>query len=124
MSYADAGTPSPDTFAEDLGRTVKTLMAMRGLKVADMWRLLHLPKSTWYARQSDGEWTARQMAQLAEVLGVEVQDLYLKPEDLIRSRCFSPLTLVRGAGGREQEAGPTPSKPQPVTRPTLSVVRS
>lgn len=102
-----------DDLAENMKTVVATLMKLRGLRVPDMLRLLHITSGTWYNRMHDGNWTAHQLVGLSSVLEVEIGDLFASPDQLVRSRCFSSLTLVEG--------GDEPTDPGGSARPILRV---
>lgn len=86
-----------DEFARNIATNVKTLMRHRGIKAVDAYRRLHISNGTWYSHMNTGAWSARQMAELADMLDVSVEILYGNPEDLLRTGSFAtPLTLVTG----------------------------
>jgi hypothetical protein len=83
-------------FTDSLIRTVAAALALRGRKPREAWAHLGISKGTWYNRMDDGHFTAYQMQRLADWLEVDVTDLYDGLGVSVRSRCFSPLTLIHG----------------------------
>lgn len=120
MSITESPTTTlPDPFAANLKRVIEILMAANGKKPGEMRSLMHVSRGTWYNRMADGEWSARQMVELAKVLDTSVETLYGSPDELVRSRCFAPLALVNGLGDQEDATSVTDA-----IRPTLTVVPS
>lgn len=102
-------TEAHDAFATNMETVIRTLLVHRGIKAVEAFERLHISKGTWHKRMHDGSWTGWELAQLAELLDVEVGDLYADPEELVRTRSFSTpeLALIQGSGG-DAPTEPTP----------------
>lgn len=90
---------SSDEFARNVATNIKTLMRHRGITAKDGFARLHVSRGTWYSHMATGAWSARQMAELADMLDVPVEVLYGDPSDLLRIGSFAtPLALIEGVG--------------------------
>lgn len=75
------------SFADDLAKVVWVLMKIRGVSVQQAALAIGVSKASWYNRmRGDSEFTASQMMRLAELLQVEVGDLYRSPEELLEGQ--------------------------------------
>lgn len=72
-------------FGAGLARVISTLMVLRGVKPQEAWLRLGVSRGTWYNRMRDGEFTAYQMLQLADLFQVPLMDLFEGPDLLLRS---------------------------------------
>lgn len=81
-----ATTPhTGDEFAGNIATNIKTLMRYRGMKAKDAYAYLHMPSATWFSHMNTGAWSARHIAELADMLDVSVDVLYGDPEELLRT---------------------------------------
>lgn len=68
---------------------IRTLMANRGVTRLQIMQKAGMSKPTLSERLSGkSAFKADELAAIAELLRVEVGTLYMKPEDLINSRCY------------------------------------
>lgn len=96
-----------DDFARNVATNIKTLMRLRGITAKEGFAQLHVSRGTWFSHMNTGAWSARQMAQLAEMLEVPIEVLYGSPEDLLRiGSIATPLEVIAGGG----EASPRPKR--------------
>lgn len=100
MSTSNAAV---DEFASHLATNIRTLMRLRGITAVQAYERIHVSSGTWFSHMNTGSWSARQIAELADMLDVPIEILYGDPNDLIRTGRFAtPFGTI--AGGADVDA--------------------
>lgn len=111
MQNSTATGDSRSDFDVNIGRIAMAFARLRGLNQGQLAAAIGVSSPTMSGRiRGSAPWQAWEIQAMASVLDREPGDFYRDPDELLRSRCFAPSSLLSVLdGGNEPDDTPPPT---------------